>query len=169
MNQDLYLAKSILAAENCTCVLSRGTEVYKSHRRGVAPLMGWLEEGLDLEGFSAADKVVGKATALLYCLLQVRTVYALVMSEAAANVLQRNGIPYQCEKLVPAIQNRAGDGLCPMEMATRNIDDPADAPAAIRAALARLTNIKQQTIITAAKKEAMTISASAKSESFWHK
>ena len=95
MNQDLHLAKSILAAENCTCVLSRGTEVYKSHRRGVAPLMGWLEEGLDLEGFSAADKVVGKATAFLYCLLRVKEVYALVMSQAAANVLEQQGISFQ--------------------------------------------------------------------------
>lgn len=142
MNQDLHLAKSILAAENCTCVLSRGTEVYKSHRRGVAPLMGWLEEGLDLEGFSAADKVVGKATAFLYCLLRVKEVYALVMSQAAANVLEQQGISFSYEQLVPAIQNRTSDGLCPMEMATRNIDDPADAPAAIRAALARLTNKK---------------------------
>ena len=140
MNQDLHLAKSILAAENCTCVLSRGTEVYKSHRRGVAPLMGWLEEGLDLEGFSAADKVVGKATAFLYCLLRVKEVYALVMSQAAANVLEQQGISFSYEQLVPAIQNRTGDGLCPMEMATRNIDDPEDAPAAIRQALANLTS-----------------------------
>lgn len=139
MNQDLHLAKSILAAENCTCVLSRGTEVYKSHRRGVAPLMGWLEEGLDLEGFSAADKVVGKATAFLYCLLRVKEVYALVMSQAAANMLEQQGISFSYEQLVPAIQNRAGDGLCPMEMATRDIDDPEDAPAAIRQALANLT------------------------------
>ena len=142
MDKDLRLAQDILKAENCTCVLCKETFMYKSTRRGVAPLMGWLEAGTDLKDFSAADKVVGKATALLYCLLQVRTVYALVMSEAAAAVLQCRGIPYQYEKLVPAIQNRAGDSLCPMEMATRDIDDPADAPAAIRAALARLTDKK---------------------------
>ncbi len=86
--------------------------------------------------------MVGKATAFLYCLLQVRCVYAQVMSEAAAQVLTQNGIPFLCDNMVPAIQNRTGDGLCPMEMATRNISDPADAPAAIRAALARLTNKK---------------------------
>ena len=142
MELDLTHARSILEQEGCTCVLCKDSVQYKSTRRGVAPLMGWLEEGLDLKGFSAADKVVGKATAFLYCLLQVRCVYAQVMSEAAAQVLTQNGIPFLCDNMVPAIQNRTGDGLCPMEMATRNISNPADAPAAIRAALARLTNKK---------------------------
>ena len=62
------------------------------------------------------------------------------MSEAAAKVLEQQGIPFQYEQLVPAIQNRAGDGLCPMEMATREISDPADTPAAIQRALANLTS-----------------------------
>ena len=72
MNVDLNMAQSILEQDGCTCVLCNGETVYKSHRRGVAPLMGWLESGTDLKGFSAADKVVGKATAFLYCLLGVK-------------------------------------------------------------------------------------------------
>lgn len=142
MHVDLIQAKNILEAENCTCVLCKEDAVYKSDRRGVAPLMGWLESDTDLKGFSAADKVVGKATAFLYCLLEVKRVYALVMSEAAAKVLAQQGIDFVYEQLVPAISNRAGDGLCPMELATRDIDNPADAPAAIRQALANLTDKK---------------------------
>ena len=138
--KDLENAREALAAEGCTCVLCKGDVYYKSTRRGVAPLMGWLEEGLDVRGFSAADKVVGKATAFLYCLLGVRAVHANVVSEAAAKVLEENNIPLSWEQKVPAIQNRTGDGLCPMETATRDVTDPADAPAAIRAALARLTD-----------------------------
>lgn len=142
MNADLTLARSILEAEGCTCALCKEETVYKSDRRGVSPLMGWLESGTDLKGFSAADKVVGKATAFLYCLLGAKEVYARVMSEAAAKVLELQGIPFAYEQLVPAISNRAGDGLCPMELATRNIENPADAPAAIRQALAHLTITK---------------------------
>lgn len=140
MNEDLRLARHILVEENCTCVLCKDTVVHKSIRRGVAPLMIWLEEGTDLRDFSAADKVVGKATAFLYCLLGVRAVYAQVISDAAVGVLESRGIPFFFDRQVPAIQNRTGDGLCPMEQATREITDPADAPAAIRQALARLTN-----------------------------
>lgn len=142
MDHDLKRAIALLAQGNYTCVLCKDSVVHTSTRRGVAPLMGWLEEGLELTGFSAADKVVGKATAFLYCLLQVKEVYALVMSEAAAKVLELQGIPFAYEHLVSAIQNRTGDGLCPMEMATRDVRDPADAPAAIRQALARLTDKK---------------------------
>ena len=140
MNQDLQKAKQLLAEGTYTCVLCLAERVYTSTRRGVAPLMGWLEEGTDLRGFSAADKVVGKATAMLYCLLGVRSVYARVMSRAAVAVFEQQGIPYFYDTAVDAIQNRAGNGLCPMETATRNISDPALAPDAIRKALAALTN-----------------------------
>ena len=140
MNADLIRAQQVLAAEGCTCVLCKGDIFYKSTHRGVAPLLGWLEEGLDTKCFSAADKVVGKATAFLYCLLGITAVHANVISEAAIAVLQQQGICVSFGQRVPAIQNRKGDGLCPMELATRDVTDPADAPAAIRAALARLTD-----------------------------
>ena len=139
MNTDLSRAREVLQQESCTCVLCKGDVCYKSTRRGVAPLLGWLEEGIDANGFSAADKVVGKATAFLYCLLGVSAVHANVVSEAAAQVLQQHSIPLTWGQRVPAIQNRAGDGLCPMELATRDITEPAGAPAAIRAALAQLS------------------------------
>ena len=135
---DLINAREVLAAEGCTCVLCKGDTYYKSTRRGVAPLMGWLEEKIDVRGFSAADKVVGKATAFLYCLLGVASVHANVISDAAITVLQQQGIPVSWGQRVTAIQNRAGDGLCPMELATREVSRPEDAPAAIRAALERL-------------------------------
>ena len=143
MNTDLVRAQKVLAAEGCTCVLCKGDVYYKSARRGVAPLIDWLEEGIDARGFSAADKVVGKATAFLYCLLGVAAVHANVISKPALNVLQTHNVPVTWGQLVDAIQNRTGDGLCPMEMATREVTEPADAPAAIRAALARLTEKKQ--------------------------
>lgn len=139
MFADLEAARALLNTEECTCVVCKDGVVHLSNRRGVAPLMGWLEDGTDLRGFSAADKVVGKATALLYCLLGVRAVYARVMSRAAIQVFEQQNIPYFYDKAVDAISNRAGDGLCPMETATRDISDPTLAPAAIRKALAVLT------------------------------
>lgn len=135
---DLEQAKQILCTTPVTCVLCKDDQVVVSDRRGVAPLMGFWEDGLDLRGYSAADKVVGKATALLYCLLDVRSVYAQVMSRPALQVLQAHRIEASFDQLVDAIQNRTGDGFCPMETATRNIFDPKDAPAAIKQALENL-------------------------------
>ena len=138
MHPDTEKAKAVLNQTDYTCVLCKEDQILTSSLRGVAPLMGFWEQGTNLNNFSAADKVVGKATALLYCLLGVKEVYATVMSRPALQVLQKENIPAFYQQLVDAIQNRAGDGFCPMETATQCIDDPALAPAAIKQALALL-------------------------------
>lgn len=136
--QDLERAKEILASEGCTCALCGSGQTYKSDRRGVAPLLEILDSGRDVAGFSAADRVVGKATAFLYCLLGVKQIYAGVMSQPAAKVLEAAGIPYSYGQLVAGIQNRQKDGPCPMEHATRDCATPEQALAAIRETLKRL-------------------------------
>ena len=135
---DLTRARQMLGRGGYTCVLCRDEKIFTSYHRGVRPLMELLQE--DVSGFSAADKVVGKATALLYCLLGVHSLWAGVISDSALEVLQAHGIPVQWEIQVPQIRNREGTGRCPMEQATSHILDPKDAPAAIRAKLQELQN-----------------------------
>lgn len=125
-------ARNILSTGNFTCVLRKNDIVFTATERGVKPLVRWLAEGIDVRGFSAADKVVGRATAYLYVLLGVKTVWAGVMSEAAAEVLTRHGIAASQDKLVPNIINRAGTGICPFEEAVLEIQTPEEALAAIR-------------------------------------
>lgn len=127
MSADLERAKEILAQTGSTCVLCRDDLVYTATARGIRPLIDWLESGVDTCSFSAADKVVGKAAALVYCLLGIRCVHGNVMSQAAVKVLRRNGIEAYWDRLAENIQNRAGTGLCPMEEATMHIDDPDEA------------------------------------------
>lgn len=124
---NLERAKSELQLRGCTCVLVRGETVYDSRERGIGPLMQWLESGTDCRGFSAADKVVGRATAFLYGRLGVREVWAQTMSAGAVEVLDRLGIPHSCGETVDAILNRTKDGFCPMESAVREISDPEQA------------------------------------------
>lgn len=138
MNADLERAKAYLIKEGCTCVLCRGEALYSSCHRGVRPLLEFLDSPEDFSGFCAADKVVGKATAFLYCLLGVRAVHAQVLSEAAAGVFAERGIHYTCDQQVEAIRNRAGTGPCPMEHATKDAEDPVQALAAIRETLQKL-------------------------------
>ena len=130
---DLKHAKEMLLNGEYTCVLHRGEQTYTSTLRGVKPLVQWLERDLDLRGFSAADKVVGKATAYLYVLLGVEALYARVISMSALEVLKKNGIPVEYGNLVPHITNRAGDGICPFEEAVMDIHEPGNAYTAIRA------------------------------------
>lgn len=137
---DLQKAKDLLQKKGYTCVLVKGQQIYTSFDRGVKPLLNWLEAGHILPGFAAADKVVGKATAYLYCLLGAKAVHAGVMSDAALAVLQEAGIEATFDHQVDYIRNRTNTGMCPMEEATQAVTRPEDAPAAIRAKLQALNS-----------------------------
>ncbi len=138
MPEDLQKAKDILAQTGSTCVLCREDLVHQTTARGIQPLLDWLDSGEDTWACSAADKVVGKAAAHLYCLLGVRRVHGNVMSLAAMRLLRHNGVEAYWDTLTENIRNRAGTGLCPLEEATLDIDEPEDALPIIRAALSRL-------------------------------
>ncbi len=129
---DTQKAKQYLYSGDFTCVLVKDDETYTSAQRGVKPLVIWLESGNSYCGFSAADKVIGKATAFLYVLLGIKEVYANVISESALQVLVDNGINVEYGKLVENIINRQGNGICPFEGAVLDIDNPEIAYKAIR-------------------------------------
>lgn len=138
MDNDFTKARSILESGDYTCVLCHGDAVLTATERGVKPLLNWLESGQDLKGWSAADRVVGRATAFLYCLLDVKEVYARVMSHPAAEVLKAGGIAAEAGQLVDGIINRRGTGPCPFEAAVLDIQDPSEALNAIRRKMEQL-------------------------------
>ena len=129
---DFDRAVQALSAGEYTCVLCKGEEIITSQARGVKPLVRWYVSGRDFSGFSAADKVVGKATAFLYALLKVKAVYAAVISQGALEVLAGAGIEARYGQAVPNIINRKGDGICPFEEAVLDIQDAPCAYLAIR-------------------------------------
>ena len=131
-------AKQILLSGGYTCVLTDGKTVLTSTDRGVKPLVRFLESGEIPAGFSAADKVVGRATAYLYVLLKVKEVYSQIISQPAVAVLRENGVEVVYDKLVPNIINRKGDGICPFEAAVMEISCPDLAYAAIRGKMAEM-------------------------------
>lgn len=138
MKTDLERAKELLTQGEHTCVACKDNSIYTSSKHGVKPLLDWLDKGIDLQGFSAADQVVGRGAAFLYDLLGVREVYAAVISEEACAVLKHGGITVSWEIYVPRIMNQAGTGYCPIETAVLGIDNAEEALAAIRAKLREL-------------------------------
>jgi hypothetical protein len=129
---DILRARELLETGEYNCVLCKGDTVHKSAGRGISPMMEFIGAGLDLRGFSAADTVCGKALALLFAFAGVNEVYAGVMSRSAAEVFERHEIRYSYGELAENIKNRANDGICPMERAVENIDEPARAYEAIK-------------------------------------
>ena len=129
---NLLKARSLLESGNHTCVVCKEDSVYTTSQRGVAPLLNWLDDGVDLKSYSAADRVVGRGAAFLYCLLGVNEVYAKVMSHPAAQVLRSHHIHASADTFVEGIINRAGTGPCPFEAAVMDIQDAETALLAIR-------------------------------------
>lgn len=129
---DLENAKSRLKRDGCTCVLCKGDTVHTSHQKGISPMVDLLDSGTDLRGFAAADKIVGKAAAMLFVLAGISVLHAEVLSRTAAAVLEKYNIPYTYGILTDAIINRKGSGLCPMEEAVADIEDPAAAFLAVK-------------------------------------
>lgn len=129
---DLEQAKKLLNTGEYSCVLYRAGTVYTSTKRGVAPLLEWRAAGTMLKDFSAADKIIGKAAAMLLVLAGVKEVFAPVISKPALQVLSSYGIHAEYETLTEMIINRSGTGPCPMEQAVADIDDPAQALIAIQ-------------------------------------
>ncbi len=132
MNANLVKAKELLEANDYTCVLQKEKTVLISTDRGVKPLLVWVNESKDFTGFSAADKVVGKAAAYLYVLLKVKAVYAKIISVPAAHVLEEHGIEVFFGEKVDAIHNRTNTGFCPMETTVWDIHNPEEALVAIQ-------------------------------------
>lgn len=125
---DLDLARALLIAnKDAALVAVRGDEIVVCRDRGVKPLLKMVAEGRSLKGFSVADKVVGKAPALLYAVLGPEAVFSPVMSWTGRAVLLAAGIFVSHDVLVPHISNRAKSGQCPMDESVTNIWEPYEA------------------------------------------
>lgn len=132
MTDDAKIAKEILDSQDYTCVICRGNMICTSTERGIAPLLKLIDNNVSLEGFCAADKVVGKSAAMLYKLLGIDYVYANVISDAAAHFFEIENIGFSYNQKVEMIRNRTNDGFCPMEQTVLNISDCETALEALR-------------------------------------
>ncbi|HTY75952.1 MAG TPA: DUF1893 domain-containing protein [Candidatus Nanoarchaeia archaeon] len=123
---DLEIAKNELYEENMTLVIIKNGELLystKSHR-----ISGFLDaidkRGKNLEGASVADKVAGKAIALLCAYARVKEIYAAVMSRQALVVFKKHNIICHWNELVETILDANKTGMCPFEKAAESISDP---------------------------------------------
>ncbi len=137
MRSDTRTASETMHKHGYSCVLCKGDILYTSNETGVKPLLGFIEKN-NCCGFCAADKIVGKAAAMLYIILGVTEVYADVMSEAGSQMLTSHGITAYYGTLTKEIRNRQDTDICPMDKAVLNISDPAEAYAAIKKRLSEM-------------------------------
>ncbi len=115
-------AKAALIYKGMTCVAINEHMQYESKKKGVAPLYDPLEKKPDFfKGCDVADRVIGKAAAMLLIKGKIKKLHAHLISEHAIQILDQYHISYTYDEKVPFIQNRTGTGMCPMEEAVLSI------------------------------------------------
>ena len=139
---DFEKAKQIFEAGGYTFVMVKGDAVVSSNEGGILPLYKIAADGRDMTGYAAADKIVGRAAAFLYALIHVKELFAEILSREAEEILRRYGVSFQCGKRVDYIENRRGDGKCPMEKTVENVNEPTDALAALKGKLTEFGLLK---------------------------
>lgn len=118
-------------------ILNSGITVYSSKEAGLAGLLKATEEAdpFLLNGSIVADRVVGKAAALVAISFGAREVHAIVMSRPATDVLRRNSKIFSCINLVDEIKDKSGHAVCKFERMVYGIDDPKEAVRLLKEAL----------------------------------
>ena len=124
-SRDLELAKKTLVEHGVTLAVARdGKVVFESVLRGVSGFLDAVEISDDgLRGASVADRVVGKAVALLCVFAGVKSIYAVTLGLTARRVFDDNGVYCECEGLVESILNAERTGVCVFERAVADVSD----------------------------------------------
>ncbi len=123
---DQKLAQNKLLERGYSCVLVKdGNIIMASYDKGIKPVFLKLVESKNsLQDASMADKVVGKALALLSLFAGIKSVYGYVMSDCAKIILENNGVDVEYNKIVLYIMNKDRTDKCLMEKLVSDIEDP---------------------------------------------
>lgn len=126
---DLETAKTQLIQNHLTLIFIKNNNILfktKSHR--ISGFLTAIQElGRKLEDASVADKVVGRAVALLCAYARIKAIYAETLSMKAVDVLEKAGVTYEWKGIVDTILDTNKNDVCPFEKTAAQISSPKDA------------------------------------------
>jgi hypothetical protein len=127
--KDIEIAKHVLCEKELTlAIVKNGDMLFETRSHRISGFLGAIEQfGEKLEGASLADRVAGKAIALLCVYARIEEVYAEILSRKAKTVFEQNGIRHECRELVENVLDLNKSDVCPFEKAAVGVSDPKDA------------------------------------------
>jgi len=127
--QDLETAKKALLKKGLTLAIAKnGDTIFETASNGISGFLEAIEKHGDrLEGATVADRVAGKAVALLCVCAKIKAVYATVLSKKAKDVFEKYAVYYEWDNLVENILDVNKAGTCPFEKLAEEISNPRDA------------------------------------------
>ncbi len=127
--QDLKLAKRILKERDLTLVVVRkGEIIFEGKSHGINDFLQAIKKfKKELVDSAVADRIVGRAAALLCAYSKVASVFAITISEEGRKVLEDWNIFCEFENSVAHILNYQKTGVCPFEKIAASLTDPNEA------------------------------------------
>jgi len=127
--RDLERAKRMLKEDRLSLVIVKnGEAIFSSDSSGTNSILQAIDNlGDRLSRASVADKIVGKAAALLFAYSHIKEAYAVILSTEGLSTLRKNRIFVEYEKLVPRILDKNRRDICPFEKLVLEIESPSQA------------------------------------------
>lgn len=115
--ENLEIAKTTLLENDYSIVLVKENEIVNTSRKnGLLPILDLYNNDKSiLENAIVADKVIGKAAALILKEANIKELYAELISENAIELIDKTNIKYKYNRKVREIRNRDNTAICPME------------------------------------------------------
>lgn len=129
MQANLNLAKRRLSQKNFSLVITKnGRVLFETESHGISDLLKAIKQLQEnMVSSSVADRIVGRASALLLVYSGVVAVFAGTASEGGIEVLKNNHVFHEFGKRVPRILDSKRVDVCPFEKLVAKFSDPKDA------------------------------------------
>lgn len=122
---DLNIARNRLKEESLSlCIVRNGEILFENKSTGIRDVFGIVKNN-SIEGSSVADKIIGKAVALLFIGAGVKGVFGISINKKALDILKKNDIKVEYDNLVDRLISN--NNVCKFEKAVLGIDNPKDA------------------------------------------
>ena len=133
-NPDIRLAKRELHENNLNLIIvKRERIVFETGAHGIGGFLLAIEKlGKKMVGSAVADRIVGRAAALLCAYGEVASVFAVTISEDGMQILRENAIPCEYENVVSNILSYDRTDICPFEKLAADLRNPKEAYAKLK-------------------------------------
>lgn len=135
MRADLEIAAKRLNQKNLNLVVVKNSRVlFETESHGLGDLVKAISQlKSDIQGSSVADRIVGRAAALLFVYSGVSAIFALTISDGGMEILSNNNVLHEFRKRVPRILNAKKTDVCPFEKLVAELSSPEEAYERLRA------------------------------------
>jgi hypothetical protein len=109
-------------------VVKDGNIVLETREHGISSILATIDTSCGkFHEASVADRVVGKAIAMLYIHAGVKAIYATTLSKMARQILEEADIFVEWANLTENVLNLEKTDLCPFEKAVVRVRNPKTA------------------------------------------